>query len=91
MWYFVFHVIIIPDGHTVGYFLVLRRLLLVSYFAVVWVLFSAFWIFCFTSFGARNIRNTKNLQHCVKRSGAGASQISEASISLAFKTQLLLF
>ena len=45
------------DGHL----LMLWKLLLVSYCVVLWVLFSVFWIFCFKSFGDRNICNTNKL------------------------------
>ena len=46
---------------NLGCFLVLRKPLLVSFCVVVWVLFSVFWIFCFTSFGDQTIRSTNKL------------------------------
>ena len=54
-------VVIFGSERALGCLLMLRILLLVSYCVLMWVFFSVLGIFCVTSFGDRNLRNTNKL------------------------------
>ena len=63
IWRYMNHVSVCPSVHIVGCFLVLRKLLFVSFCIVVWVMFSVFSIFCITSLVSATPRN----HHIVRR------------------------
>ena len=62
-----------------GCFLVLRKLLFVSFCVVVWVLFSVFSIFCITSLVSATPRNHQKTWDFVNKSGQGRDLVGTRS------------
>ena len=68
---------------TMGCFLVLRKLLFVSFCVVVWVLFSVFSIFCITSLVSATPRNHKTM--VMKNWGGGVGGQTRCIIMVSVK------